>query len=168
MQQTGSATYKLKPRLFHKSAHLWVHLADFHPQCELYLTVLSDYQVCCCFWVVLSTNQLYISYFKSKIAFSCHNFLTLTPVPLLGTPFNTISYFSDYLAYLLNASWQSRQIQQRGCSSLRSPSSTIQPGWTASSVPGPSIVSADNNPNWENTPATNTIIANRPTFFTCS
>jgi len=31
MQQTDSAAYKLKPRLFHKSAHLWVHSVDFHP-----------------------------------------------------------------------------------------------------------------------------------------
>ena len=39
-------------------------------------------------------------------------------------------------------------------------------------VPGPSIVSVDNNPNWEDTPTTNpttnTITANRPTSFTCS
>ena len=31
MQQTDGTTHKLKPRLFHKSAHLQVHLADFHP-----------------------------------------------------------------------------------------------------------------------------------------
>ena len=31
MQQTGSTADKLKPRLFHKSAQFWVHLADFHP-----------------------------------------------------------------------------------------------------------------------------------------
>jgi len=30
MQQTDSAVYKLKPRLFHKSTHLQVHFADFH------------------------------------------------------------------------------------------------------------------------------------------
>ena len=30
-QQTDSAAHKLKPRLFHKSAHLWVHSVDFHP-----------------------------------------------------------------------------------------------------------------------------------------
>ena len=30
-QQTDSAAHKLKPRSFHKSAHLWVHSADFHP-----------------------------------------------------------------------------------------------------------------------------------------
>ena len=29
--QTGGAIYKLKPRSFHKSAHLWVHSADFYP-----------------------------------------------------------------------------------------------------------------------------------------
>ena len=39
------------------------------------------------------------------------------------------------------------------------------------SVTGPSIVSVDNDPNWENAPATNPItnlIANRPTFSTYS
>jgi len=30
-QQTDSAAYKLKPRSFHKSAHLQVHSMDFHP-----------------------------------------------------------------------------------------------------------------------------------------
>ena len=30
-QQIDGAAYKLKPRLFHKSAHLQVHSADFHP-----------------------------------------------------------------------------------------------------------------------------------------
>ena len=29
MQQTDGAAHKLKPRSFHKSAHLQVHLADF-------------------------------------------------------------------------------------------------------------------------------------------
>ena len=36
-QQTDSIAYKLKPRLFYKSAHLQVHLADFHSRCELHL-----------------------------------------------------------------------------------------------------------------------------------
>ena len=31
MWQTDSTAHKLKPRLFHKSAHLQVHFADFHP-----------------------------------------------------------------------------------------------------------------------------------------
>jgi len=57
------------------------------------------------------------------MAFSHHN--SLTPVPPLGTPFNTISCFSDQMAYLPNAPQCSRWIHQRGCSSLRSPSSTI-------------------------------------------
>ena len=29
--QTDGAAHKLKPRSFHKSAHLWVHSADFYP-----------------------------------------------------------------------------------------------------------------------------------------
>jgi len=31
MQQTDGATHKLKPRSFHKSAHLWVRPVDFYP-----------------------------------------------------------------------------------------------------------------------------------------
>ena len=77
---------------------------------------------------------------KSKIAFSCYNFSTSTLVPLLGTPFNTISCFSDHLAYLPNTPQCSRWIHKRGCSSPRFPFSTIQPSWTALPVPGPSIV----------------------------
>ena len=55
--------------------------------------------------------------------------------------------------------------------SARSPSSTIQPAWTVSPVPGPSIVPADNDPNWEDAPAnpgTNNNIANRLTSSTRS
>jgi len=94
-----------------------------------------------------------------------------TPVPLLGTPFNTISCFSDQMAYPPNVPWRSRRIHQRGWSSLRSPSSTIQPAQTVSPVPGPSIVPADNDPNWEDAPtnpSTNNNIANRPISSTHS
>jgi len=41
-----SFLYKLKPRLFHKSAHFRVHLTDFHPQCELCLTYLQKVAKC--------------------------------------------------------------------------------------------------------------------------
>jgi len=104
------------------------------------------------------------------MAFSHYNSSTL--VPSLGTLFNTISYFSNQIAYLPNALWYSRWIHQRGYSSLRSPSSTIQPGQTVLPVPGPSIVLTDKDPNWKNAPATNpitnTITANRPTSSTYS
>ena len=103
------------------------------------------------------------------MAFSHHN--SLTPVPPLGTLFNTILYFSDQMAYLPNMPQCSKQIHQRGCSSLRSPFSTIQPGWTVSPVPGPSIIPADNDSNWKDAPAnpsTNNNIANRPTSSTHS
>ena len=102
------------------------------------------------------------------MASSCCN--SSTPVPPLGIPFNTISHFSDQMAYLPNMPWCSRQIHQRGYSSLRSPFNTIQPGQTVLPVPGPSIVPADNDPNWEDTPTTNPIAnltANRPTSSTC-
>ena len=105
------------------------------------------------------------------MAFSHCNSSTLTPVPLLGTPFNMISHISDYLAYLQNTPQCSRQIHQRGYLSLRSSSSTIYSSQTVSSISGPSIIPADNDPNQENVPTTNPItnnIANRPTSFTHS
>ena len=73
------------------------------------------------------------------------------------------------MAYPPNVPRRSRRIHQRGCLSLRSPSSIIQPGWTVLPVPGPSIVTADNDSNWENAsanPSTNNNIANRLTFST--
>ena len=94
-----------------------------------------------------------------------------TSVPLLGILFNTISCFSDQIAYLPNAPWCSRWIYQRSCSSPRSPSSTIQPSQTVSSVLDQSIVPADNNFNWKNTstnPITNITTANRLTSSTHS
>ena len=103
------------------------------------------------------------------MAFSCHNSSTL--VPPLGTPFNTISCFSDQMAYLPNVPRHSRRIHQRGYLSLRSPPNTIQPGLTVSPVPGPSIVPVDNDPNWEDAsanPSTNNNITNRPTSSTHS
>ena len=107
---------------------------------------------------------------KSKMAFSHCNSLTSTLVLLLGTSFNTISYFSDYLAYLPNAPQQSRQIHQKGCLSLRFLLSIIYPGQTVLPVPGLSIVPVDNDSNWEDAfanPTTN-LTANRPTSSTHS
>ena len=103
------------------------------------------------------------------MASSHYNFLT--PVPLLGTPFNMISCFSDQIAYLPNVPQYSRQIHQWGHSSLKSPSSTIQPGQIVLFVSGPSITSVNNNSNWEDAstnPITNTTTANKPTSFTRS
>ena len=94
-----------------------------------------------------------------------------TPVLPFGTSFNMISHFSDQMAYLPNVLQYSRQIHRRGHSSLKSSSSIIQSGQTFSPVPSPSIVSVDNNPNWEDAPANpinNTTTANRPTSSTCS
>ena len=88
----------------------------------------------------------------------------------LRTPFNTILYFSNHLAYPPNAPQCSRWIHQRDCLSPKSPSSTVHPGWTVLSVPSPSIIPADNDPNWEDAPANSTTnnTANRPTFSTRS
>ena len=96
------------------------------------------------------------------MASSHYNSLTSTLVPPLGTPFNTISHFSNHLAYSPNIPQHSRQIHQRGQLSLRSLSSTV--------YSGPSIVPVDNNPNWENTPTTNlntNLTSNRPISSTC-
>ena len=112
-------------------------------------------------------NNSYTS--KSKMAFSCYNFLTSTPVPLLEIPFNTILCFSDHSAYLPNALWHSKWIYQRGHLSLRSLSSTVYSGQTALPVSGPSIIFVDNNPNWKDVPTTNpntNLTANRPTSST--
>jgi len=98
-------------------------------------------------------NNPYTS--KSKIASSYYNFSTSTLVPPLETPFNTILYFSDHLAYPPNAPQHSRWIHQKDCSSLRSSSNTIYPGQTALLVPGLSTVSVDNDSNWEDTLTTN-------------
>jgi len=98
------------------------------------------------------------------------NSSTSTPVLLLGTPFNTILCFSDCLAYLPNVLWHLRQIYQRGHLSPRSPSSTIQPGWTVLFVSGLSIILVDNNLNRKDVSTdliTNTITANRSTSSTC-
>ena len=94
-----------------------------------------------------------------------------TLVPPLGTPFNTITCFSDQMVYPPNAPQRSRQIHQRGRSSPRSPSSIIQSGRTVLPVPGPSIVPVDNDPNWENAltnPSINNNITNRLTSSTRS
>jgi len=57
IQQTDSTAHKLKPRSFNKSTNFWTNLADFHIWCEPHLTVFSDFQVCCHFWVVLSAKS---------------------------------------------------------------------------------------------------------------
>jgi len=152
-QQIDGTAYKLKPRSFHKSAYLWVYPVDFHPSVNHTWQYYQTSQVCYRFWAVPPAkpsvavlSAIYLTlHFKVQMAFSCHN--SSTPVPPLGTPFNTISCFSDQMAYLLNVPQCSRQIHQRGRSSPRSPSSTIQPGQTVSPVPGPSIVPVDNDPN---------------------
>jgi len=103
------------------------------------------------------------------MASSHHN--SSTPVLPLGTLFNTISRFSDQMAYPPNTPQHSRQIHQRGHLSLRSPSSPIQPSQIVLPVSGPSIVLVDNNPNWEDAsinPSTNNNTANKPTSSTCS
>ena len=147
---------------------------NFHSQCELHLTVLSDSQVCHHFWAVPFTKSSVavlpvkqLLHFKVQMASSHHNSSMLTPVPPLGTSFNTILHFSDNLAYLPNTPQCSRCIHQRDWSSLKSSSHIIQPSWIVSSIPSPSIISVDNNPNWKDAPATN-LTSNRPTSSTHS
>ena len=177
-QQTDGTAYKLKLRSFYKSAHLRVHSMDFHSgvNCtwQYYQTLKSavaSEQFCLLNPLLQFRLQFNLTnlHFKVQMAFFRHNSSTL--VPLLRTPFNTILHFSDQMAYPPNAPQHSRWIHQRGRLSPRSPSSTIQPSQTVSPVPGPSIVSADNNSNWEDSPAnpsTNNNITNRPTSSTHS
>jgi len=58
------------------------------------------------FYLLNPLSQFYLqnnlSTSKSKIASFCYNSSTLTLVSLLGILFNTISHFSDHLAYLSN------------------------------------------------------------------
>ena len=176
MLQTNSVIYKLKPRSFNKFVHFWANLADFYPQCKLCLTKLSDSQVCYYFWAVLSAKSSIavlsakqLSHFKFKWLPLAITLSISTLVLLLRTLFNTISCFSNNLVYLLNTLQYSRYIHQRGQSSLRSLSHTIQPGQTVLPVLGSSIISVDNDPNWKDASATNPItnlIFNRLTSFT--
>ena len=125
IQQIDSTVYKLKPRLFYKYVYLQDHPVDFHPGVnhtwqyyQTHKSAVASEQFCLHF-------NLTNSHFKVQMASSCHN--SSTPVPLLGTLFHIILCFSDQMAYLPNVPWHSRQIHQRGRSSPRSPSSTIQP-----------------------------------------
>ena len=154
MRQTDSTAHKLKPRLFHKSAYLWVHSMDFHSGVnhiwQYYQTpksAVTSEQFCLLNPLLQFCLQFNFTICTSspKMAFSCYNSSTL--VLLLGTLFNTILHFSDQMAYLPNAPQGSRRIHQRGWLSPRSPSSTIQPSQTVLPVPGPSIVPVDNDPN---------------------
>jgi len=112
---------------------------------------------------------------QSPIAFFCHNFSTYlesTLVLLLGIPFNIISYFSDNItgAYPPNTPQHLRYIHQRGQLFSKFLTHTIQPVQTFLPVSSLSIISADNNSNWENAPAINpatNIATNRPNSFTC-
>ena len=176
--QTDGAAHKLKPRLFHKSTHLQVHSVDFHSSVnrawQYYQTptsAVASEQFCLLNSLLqfrLQPTRLRTS--KVQMAFSHRNSSTL--VPPLGTPFNKISHFSEPMAYPPNVPRRSRRLHQRGHSSPRSPSSTIQPAQTVSPVPGPSIIPVDNDPNWEDAPTTNlntnNNIANRPTSSTYS
>ena len=155
--QGHSTSLYISKSIFWTSTSVWT-VPDSIIRLPSLLSLLSS-SVCNPFHVTL----------KVQMASSRRN--SSTPVPPLGTPFNTISRFSDQMAYPPNAPRRSRRIHQRGRSSPRSPSSTIQPARTVSPVPGPSIVPMDNDPNWEDAPTTNpntNLTANRPTSSTRS
>ena len=106
------------------------------------------------------------------MAFSHHNssiHSNLTPVLLLGTFFNSISYFSNNLAgaYSTNILQHSIYIHYRNQLSLRSLTHIIQPTQTDSPVSSPSIIFVNNNCNWKETFTTNSA-TNRPNSSTCS
>ena len=113
--QTNGAAYKLKPRSFHKSAHLQVYSVDLNSgvNCtwQYYQTpksAVASKQFC----LLNPLSQFHLqfnltnSHFKVQMASSCCNSPTL--VPPLGTPFNMISHFSDQIAYLPNVLRRSR------------------------------------------------------------
>ena len=146
-QQTDGAAHKLKPRSFHKSTHLWVHSADFYSSMNCawqYYQTIKSAVASEQFRLLNPLSQFHLqfnltnSHFKVQIASSHCNSSTL--VPPLGTSFNTISCLSDQMVYLPNAPQHSRRIHQRSYSSLRSPSSIIQPGQIVLPIPGPSII----------------------------
>ena len=132
MWQTDSAAHKLKPRLSYKSAHFRVHPVDFYPGInhtwqyyQTFKSAVTSEQ----FHLLNPLLQFYLqfnltnSHFKVQMALSHYN--SSTPVPPLRTLFNTISCFSDQMAYPPNVPQCSRQIHQRDCSFPRSSSSTI-------------------------------------------
>jgi len=81
--QTDSTVYKLKPRLFHKSTQLQVHLADFHPNvnCAWHRSrpatkpvVLKVYNVKLSFDIWLVLYIYFILYFWQYPSFNICNF----------------------------------------------------------------------------------------------
>jgi len=58
--QTDSVAYKLKPRSFHKSAHLWVHSVDFHPSVN-------------CAWQDAEVRTAHYNKLKNIFKGSCQN-----------------------------------------------------------------------------------------------
>ena len=65
--QTDDVAHKLKPRLFHKSAQLWVHLVDFHP----------------------SVNHIWQYYQTTKSAVASEQFHLLNPLLQFCLQFNS-------------------------------------------------------------------------------
>jgi len=63
MWQTDGIAYKLKPRSFHKFAHLWVHSTDFHPS----VNYIWQYHL---LWNALNTDNFYfiLFYFSDFIS----------------------------------------------------------------------------------------------------
>ena len=76
MRQTDSAAHKLKPRLFYKSAHFWVHSIDFY----------------------LSVNRTWQYYQTSKSAVVSEQFCLLNP--LLQFHLKSISLYTSKSKWL--------------------------------------------------------------------
>jgi len=88
--QTDSAAHKLKPRSFHKSAQVWVHLVDFHPGVN-------------CAWhryYLIDNIDLYIDPLISLLVFSWTLNLLYSALPYLPSSIPQLLFFSYLLVTL--------------------------------------------------------------------
>ena len=136
---------------------LWTFISWY----ELFLTVLSDSQVYYCFLNSFICKKELFLHFKVQWLSP-----TVTLHPIQGQLwFHHLGNLSTQFHISIITSLE--HIYQRGWSSPRFPTYTIQPAQIVLPVPGPSIILTDNDPNWENNSITN-LTTNRPNSSTHS
>ena len=89
-RQTDGAVHKLKLRSFHKSAHLWVHSADFYPSVN-------------CAWRMLGDSLRGINLLQKRRLYRC----CALPIALYGFPLWYYNKAPTY--YHLNILWKMQQ-----------------------------------------------------------
>ena len=111
-----STTYKLKLRLFYKSAYLWVHFVDFHPRCKphnifiIYFFdnshllkflsfAMSNFSYCLAFALNLTSNSTAVSFVFSKFSSFFH--ILYFTINSFTTPSNLQLPFYIIFFYLL-------------------------------------------------------------------